>query len=487
MDDSCTPRSRTDVPGIQGASRGRALTLSLAAMIAALLVPTAWAQEGAGSATGAPSAVRTPLQAAGDLGPEAAGTGSAPDPRTRPKRWLLHAVRGGVLRALARWSDDHWEFQRNGQWESLPAGAIDREQLESVVLTESRKRRAAVRRNDTAGLTEHARWLIESGLYTEGVNLLSEVLESAPDQPEALALLASGAVPVALPSLQVPADELPAARSRLLQYGAAAPRSLQELAIVDLREACAEPDEAAALRAELVALLTDPSGQARAFAALALRRLVPGEAVSQEEVEEFLRRALQDVSSEVRSQATLALRDVHAEGVILPIVKALESPSPALRRHAAESLGELGFPAAVPPLVTRFITLPLDGGPGSYHAPSGHIFVGRQIAYIAGFSVNVAQNAAIGDPEIGTLQEGASIGVSVLGSSDAATEGYLAESKALRTALTKLTGANPGATKSSWKAWWAKNQDRWTATAASTGAGTEEPASPPPAAGGAPR
>jgi len=461
--------------------------LTLAAMLAALLMPAASAQDASGVGTATREVARHPQHAQGDQAVDPEGESTKTDPRTRTARRLLHAVHGGVLRAVSRWNGDRWEHQHDGRWEALPVGAIESARLESEVLTESRKRRSAVRRDDATGLAAHANWLLEEGLYTEGLNLVSEVLELSPDQPEALALLRSGTLAVALPTIPVAADQRPAARARLLDFAAAAPRSLQEMAIEDLREAVTDPEEVAVLRAELAARLTDPSATARAFAALALRRLVPSEAVSQAEVEEFLRRALQDVSPEVRGQASLALRDVREEGLILPVVKALESQSPALRRHAAESLGQMGYSAAVPALVTRLLTLPLNGSSGGYHAPSANIFVGRQIAYVAGFNVNVAQNAAIGDPEIGTLQEGATVGVSVLGAADVATEGYLAESKALRTALTSLTGADPGASKKAWKGWWAKNEARWAGGAATTGAGSDPATPSSPDKGVAPR
>jgi len=408
------------------------------------------------------------------------GAAAPADPRARAARRLLRLSGGTVLRGLSRHAGERWELQRGKLWESLPDGAVESEQLESTALAEAGRRRGALRHGDSAGLASHVAWLVQAGLYAEGLNLASDLLTEDPEQPAVLALLRSGVVPAALPSLAVADAERSPARARLLAFAVAAPRSLQELAVEALREPFAAEPERTTLRAELDALLADRAAPARAFAALALRRLLPADDLSQPEVEAFLARALQDVSPDVRVQASRALSGLREQGIVLPVVQALELDSPAVRIHAAESLGTIGDAAAVPALVERLVTLPLDGSSGGFRAPHGNIFVGRQIAYVAGFRARVAQNAAAADPEIGVLQEGASLDVGVAGSGGDGI--YLAESKALRTALTRLTGANPGQTKSAWKSWWSQNQSRWPGALTNPGR-----SSPFPPSTGAPR
>jgi len=170
----------------------------------------------------------------------------------------------------------------------------------------------------------------------------------------------------------------------------------------------------------------------------------------------------------VRRSAALALRDAHEEGLILPLVTALGSTSSTARTFAAESLGTMGYDAAVPALVQRLITLPTAGGSGDFSAPRSSIFVGRQISYVAGFDVEVAQNAAIGKPLVGVIQDGATLDVAVMGVSSTT---YVTESSTLRASLQKLTGANPGNSVQAWKTWWALNESRWAPDAPATGSG----------------
>jgi hypothetical protein len=80
----------------------------------------------------------------------------------------------------------------------------------------------------------------------------------------------------------------------------------------------------------------------------------------------------------------------------------------------------------------------------------------------------VAQSAAIGNPQIGTLQEGASLDVAVLGASGPS---YASEASVVRGALEKLTGAQPGNSIAAWKSWWEANRAQWEPPAPTTGAG----------------
>jgi HEAT repeats len=482
---------------------GRRPQLLLVALVGAVLLPavaapTAAAQDQSTAPASAPAPTSTqgqgqptaPDPATGLSAPSASDGKTPVDPRTRAGRRLLHLRQGGVLRGQTRLVGDHWEYQRAGQWEALPAGAVTEDKPESVVVAEAATRRAALRHGDITALAAHASWLAGAGLYAESLKVCSEVLDADADQPAVLALLRSGDLPVVLPSLGTSDAGQPATHDALLAYASAAPRAVQELAVEKLRAASSEGPALQALRVELDGLLTDKSAPMRSFALLALRRLLLADAMAQPEVEQCLHSALQDGMSDVRKEASLALRDLHEEGIILPALKALEVESPVVRIHAAESLGYMGYTAAVPALVQRLLTLPVQGGSGGFHAPHANIFVGKQIAYISGFHVNVAQNAAIGTPDVGVLQEGATLDAAVLGSSG--SDVYLAESKALRTALTRLTNANPGSSKSEWKSWWLKNQDRWPGALAtpsldappSTTGGATQPAgkTPPPPA-----
>jgi len=376
------------------------------------------------------------------------------------RRRLLHARGGGVLRADSRRVEGGWEYRRQGEheWIALPEGVVESVRLESEALDELRSRRAALGRASGGALVGLSEWALSEGLYDEGLDLLDDVLKDDPDQPAALGLLRRDDLPFRLPSATDGSAE------ELLKFAGAAPPALREMAVTRMLTLPDQP----ALRAALQVRLTDRSSATRAMATLALRRLAVSEPCVEVELQELLRRAARDMSPEVRQGAALALRDAHEEGLVLPLVAALSSPSSTLRAHAAESLGLMGYDAAVPALVQRLVTLPAQGGAGEFSAPRSSIFVGRQIAFVQGFDVDVAQNAAIGDPEIGVLQEGASLDVAVMGASGTS---YVAESAALRGALERLTGAKPGNSVAAWKSWWDKNAARWAPDAPATGSG----------------
>jgi len=371
-------------------------------------------------------------------------------------RRLLHAAGGGVLRAESRCTEGRWEYRREREttWTPLSPGVVVAARLESEALDEWRGKRAASRRAAAGERVAACSWALDEGLLKEALEGLDEVLLADPDQPEALALLHGPAVPLAMP-----ADD----QEALVQYASAAPPAVRELAVARMLEL---PDRAA-LRAALLGRLAGRTSGERAAAALGLRRAWGEEApAAAPELQELLLRAVRDVSPDVRHAAALALRDAHEEGLILPLVTALGSTSAAIRTDAAEALGLMGYTAAVPALVERLVTLPAAGGGGGYSAPRSHVFVGRQIGFVQGFDVDVAQNAAIGDPEIGTLQEGATLDVAVFGISG---PGYSAESTALRGSLERLTGAKPGSSVAAWKSWWQENKAQWAPATTSGG------------------
>jgi hypothetical protein len=227
-------------------------------------------------------------------------------------------------------------------------------------------------------------------------------------------------------------------------------------------EADVDPEVPDALRADLEQLLDSKSSGERAFAALALRRLLPPRECNQAEVETLMRRSVIDIAPDVRQQASLALRDNGEPAVILPVVACLASRNREVRINAAESLGQMGYPQAVFPLVERLLAAPARDG-GEWR-PRANVFVGNQISYVAGFDVEVAQNAAIGKPLVGVIQEGASLDATVMGVSGGAGGG-LSEAQTLVTALRRLTGEDAGNTKGAWKAWWEKNREKWFAAA----------------------
>jgi hypothetical protein len=296
----------------------------------------------------------------------------------------------------------------------------------------------------------YADWLTADGLRVEALEELERVLAQDPDQADALALLARGRYPLALPAL--PGADASAAE--LDAFLAAAARTSvigRELLVQRVATAPEIPGLRAALGQELGARA---SGR-RAFATLALRRLFPGS-----EAEALLGRAVLDAAPEVRTSAALALKAFADPAVVEPALRAVGSKHATVRANAVEALGTMGYPEAVEPLFNHLLAL--QAGGGSAGAPRSYIFTGRQRTYVQDFDVEVAQNAAIADPIINVLTEGQVLDVAVVG----VTEYHVvAERAAVRRSLAKLTGANPGNTTTAWQRWWKENGDSWQAGA----------------------
>jgi len=287
---------------------------------------------------------------------------------------------------------------------------------------------------------------LSAGLAREGLSELDVVLAREPDCPAALALLRHDGW-MSVPSLAVPDEKLPAAKDALYRWAGQMPISGRELAVRELGTIA--HDEA--LRDELAKELGSTIVTRRAFAALALRRLYPAEAVKP-----LLRHAVLDPSDEVRTLSAIALRKVGEPGVIVPVVRALSSDSSYVRTNAAEALGVMGYAAAVEPLVGRLADAS-SAAAASHATPHGYIFVGNQIAYVQDFDVQVAQFAAIAKPIVNTLVEGDVLDAGVLGVEDVVFE---TESATIGKSLQALTGYH-GKTAKEWLKWWDENGSKW--------------------------
>src|SRR5262249_50088187 len=150
------------------------------------------------------------------------------------------------------------------------------------------------------------------------------------------------------------------------------------------------------------------------FGALALRRIFPGNSVKP-----LLMHAIFDPSEEVRRDSSLGLKAVAESGVIVPVVKALQSRNGTVRLRAAEALGNMGYDAAVEPLMAHLAAVTAaaasSAASGSSGLPRSNIFIGRQTAYIQDFDVEVAQFQAVADPQINVLIEGQATDAAVAG------------------------------------------------------------------------
>lgn len=391
------------------------------------------------------SAHRAPAPAPADGGADADA-----DALAKPRARLLRTASGAVLRVRARVRDGVWEIERDRVWSALPDGLVTGSALEADVLADWRRRLHAARDDETARVAL-VEWGLEQGLIEEALATLDGTLAAGDSVEAARAVLRRHAWRVGVPRASEAADEaLETALDEVFAFGARATPSLRELLVLD----CEQLDIAAlrALRERLEPALVGADPGARAFAALMFTRLFGGEARAA-----LQRRALVDRAADVRHQASLALRAAEDATVIVPLVDALASEHPTIRVHAAQALGTMGYAAAVGPLVSALAFAPAGGGGSA--GPRSSVFFGRQIAFVQGIEAEIAQNAAIGAPIIGTLQEGVTLDARVHGVSSSGPSAARAIDEALR----RLTGADPGRSARAWARWWEENEANWPA------------------------
>jgi len=367
----------------------------------------------------------------------------------RELRRIVHLQSGQTLRAVTRFADGRWEYRGKEGWRQLEPGLVASTEPESEVLRAWKEKKSAAPASDLGLRAQAADWALTAGLVQEGLEELDAVLAFDPDNAAALDSLRTHANVMHVPSIKVPAAELAEAKQALLRFGASMPAAGRELAVLELGKL--PHDEK--LRDELLLELRSRIDARRSFAALALRRLLPGDGIKP-----IMLHAVLDPSQEVRTASSLALRAAKEPGLILPIVRVLEkSESPELRMRAAEALGNMGYGAAVQPLVARLAAAQSDAGSAG-RIPHSNIFVGRQIAYIQDFDVEVAQFQAVADPQINVLIEGSALDAAVAGVQDM---NVAVEVAAVRGSLERLTGDSPGKSTKAWLAWWEKNGSKW--------------------------
>ncbi len=395
-----------------------------------------------------------PALDAGPPSPPAAVPQDSPESQdTRALRRILHLNGGGSLRAVTRFDGRCWEWRQGDTWCPLPAGAVTHVSLEKEAVARFKTELAAAFRDpDPVGARAAA---IESGfaagLLEEAVTAAEVVLRDYPRHAPTLAVLRRRAGLLGVPEVTRAAD---GALDLEAVFRASSNRSrvLREAAVLRLEEATASDTDRDALRTACAAQLQHVLPGRRSFAALVHARLFAGE-----DVRPMLVHALRDASEEVRAEAARAVGAAGDPGLVLPFVKVLErSSSPTLRRHAAEALGHAGYRSAVAPLVGRLAALATTagaaGGSGS-RPPHGHIFVGRQFAYIQDFDVEVAQLQSVADPQVNVLIGGAVLDAGVIGSLEYRTA-VTAERAAVQRALEGVTGLRPGGRAKDWLQWW---------------------------------
>lgn len=366
---------------------------------------------------------------------------------TRSVRRILHLRSGQTLIGVARQQGDQWQIKLAGDWQTLPEGQVVRHPKEADVLREKKRlEKEAHTSDDVNRQLAFAEWLAGEGLGRDALLELDRILDAKPHHAGTLKFLHTTPL-IRIPSLEVPADELPAAKAELMRWAAQAPTAARELAIAEFGRL----EDTDGTKKELLDGLGNFSVRRRAFCAQGLGRLYPGQ-----EAKRLLVHSVLDSSGDVRHAAARALGGANDPSLIVPVARALNSTNPRVRTQAAEALGYMGYPAAVEPLVSYVSAVAQSSGPRP--VPHGYYFHGIQRAYVQDFDVEVATFQAVADPQVNVLIEGE---VLEAGVQSASIYNRPTELRSGRGALQRLTGANPGRTGRAWMRWWDKNEADW--------------------------
>lgn len=179
-----------------------------------------------------------------------------------------------------------------------------------------------------------------------------------------------------------------------------------------------------------------------------------------------LRTAILDRSEDVRHAAIGLCRATTTADDVTYLASGLAHGNAKVRVRTAEALAELGHPDAVQKLVLAgpFAAVGLAAADGGASLGNrAHVAFLEQQAYIRDFDVEVAAQSFIADPQVGVLQSGSVLDVTVFGVYEETTI-----VQAYRVALKKLTQQDPGAQPAGWPAWLANLRRQQGALAPST-------------------
>jgi len=369
------------------------------------------------------------------------------DPRTFDRKRVLELADGRIVRDRTRFVAGRWERRIDRDWVAVD-GEVMGHVLESDLLSRARAMASEVGKEDHSARVVLADWMVRKGLRLESLGELDRVLASVPDHPGAVTVLRERDFPL---EVLAPAATLQDPTTVAIA-GAQGSPAVREALVWKLARVREQLDVQAFITAEL----TSPQYRRREFAAFAARRLV------RKPLQKALTdRSVLDTMGSVRTEAAYALRDLEDVQAVGPVVDALSSRFAAVRRNAAESLGNAGYPAAVAPLMTHLAHLRAAGtGTSGVRA---NLFVGFQTAYVGDYDVEIAQGSSIADPVVGTIASGTVYDVRAQ-AQISRTVTLQVERREVIGALQKLTGQQElGDDPDAWLRWWEQHRERFEA------------------------
>lgn len=116
-------------------------------------------------------------------------------------------------------------------------------------------------------------------------------------------------------------------------------------------------------------------------------------------------RGSRDLDAAVRREAVTAAASLGHDDTAVPFIKELYSQNPKIAGQAAEALAQLGDERAANYIVKRLVS-------HGYSARQ-HVSFLNQVSYVRDYEVEIAQAAAIANPEVATVLEGTVLDVKV--------------------------------------------------------------------------
>lgn len=292
-------------------------------------------------------------------------------------------------------------------------------------------------------------WCLEKGIFPEAFDHLDRALQQKGEMAVFRKALESGkeqswisGVWKALAAASTPEGEIKSWMTHA--YGKSPSRAL--ICEMALDEANAQARSQACRLA-----LQSPRIELRSYAIGKIYSWFPAQAAGSL----LLERALCDLEVSVREKATLAFKPDRVQEANAAFLPFLNHNKPSARIHAAEALGNLGEPSAIPFLLASWkAAMPAAAAASDSGGPRTYASFGTQQAYVRDFDVQIATAATIAKPVIGILQSGSVIDVRILGVSEEIAMSL--ERRALHGALVQIAGRDFGNDPKLWQDWWSQ-------------------------------
>lgn len=306
-----------------------------------------------------------------------------------------------------------------------------------------KKARESMEPGDKKCMIQLAWWCRQKGLYEDMFEFYDSVLALDPDDGDVRAFVDEMAEVIDFGAFRGTRKAAPESVAGIFKASAGENPTLSRIGQAILLQL---PDQA--LTPVLIAKMQSRNDDERELALRILSQKHPREAL-----EPLVRSAIFHRDAETRALSVDALMQYEDRRIVNPFIAALRLKYRDYRLNAMEGLARLNDPRASGALIANLA--PASGGSGG-GATRAHVFVGTQHAAVTGFDTQIASSAAIAEPVVSTIQEGALLDVKVFG----AVIYTVSKNERLRIGrlLKDINGIDYGTDYVLWKEWWDQNK-----------------------------